>query len=466
MTILMRLIWLPLLCLAWLALSADADGNKSSMAMRALVDALDSEGIPIETALSETSAVPQPVATPKPADPPTSPPEPAPTPPPVSEPTEKPTDKPTEKPIEKPTDPPTEKPIAPEKVAEPTSPPTVTAAPVAKVEAPTAAPTTKSSVIIASAAPVTAAATSAAPVELKAGETAAPIAESTTEPPTKPPRHISKAPITTAPVATTHAPSPDTTTSPITVPPTAAPVESKPPTNAPTDAIVSTPKPSVSEYEPSGTERPTPSIDMSPTMGEGGSDIWGSEPTESPIPYIPPEDDVLVSDQPESDWSTPNESLQQMEHDQHVLIALLTVFGVMLLFSIIVAHQMLNNPDGFCARYVLSQTHIHTYTLVFFWFSSSQCMRGSFFPITLSHTLLPSSLPHKNKLSTVFVVWPLVALAVLSVPFVSPVACCAVPTIDKQAICACQTQTLLMIWNSVKGKTRNRAMSLGLSQVQ
>ena len=94
------------------------------------------------------------------------------------------------------------------------------------------------------------------------------------------------------------------------------------------------------------------SVDSSPTMGEGNDDVWGSEPTEPPIPYIPPEDDILISEEPQSDWSTPNESLQQMEHDQNVLIALLTVFGVMLLFSVIVAHQMLNNPDGFCARYV------------------------------------------------------------------------------------------------------------------
>jgi hypothetical protein len=58
----------------------------------------------------------------------------------------------------------------------------------------------------------------------------------------------------------------------------------------------------------------------------------------------------LVDEKTASDWSTPNESIQQMEHDKNVLIALSTVFGIMLLFSIVVAHQMLNNPDGCCAR--------------------------------------------------------------------------------------------------------------------
>ena len=90
----------------------------------------------------------------------------------------------------------------------------------------------------------------------------------------------------------------------------------------------------------------------SPTGDDEGEEPWIEpiEPTKPPVPYTPKEDDVLEEEKEVSDWSTPNESIQQMEHDQNVLIALLTVFGIMLLFSIVVAHQMLNNPDGFCAR--------------------------------------------------------------------------------------------------------------------
>jgi hypothetical protein len=45
-----------------------------------------------------------------------------------------------------------------------------------------------------------------------------------------------------------------------------------------------------------------------------------------------------------------NSSVDEMEHDQTVIIALSVVFGVMFLFSVIVAHQMLENPHGCCAR--------------------------------------------------------------------------------------------------------------------
>ena len=93
------------------------------------------------------------------------------------------------------------------------------------------------------------------------------------------------------------------------------------------------------------TYAPTLAFDEGPT-----NDGWGVEPTDPPVPYIPPEDDVLVVEPDENDWSEPKETIPQMEHDQNVLIALGSVFGVMLLFSIVVAHQMLNNPDGCCAR--------------------------------------------------------------------------------------------------------------------
>jgi hypothetical protein len=45
-----------------------------------------------------------------------------------------------------------------------------------------------------------------------------------------------------------------------------------------------------------------------------------------------------------------NSTVDEMEHDRTVIIALSVVFGTMFLFSVIVAHQMLENPGGCCAR--------------------------------------------------------------------------------------------------------------------
>jgi len=90
-----------------------------------------------------------------------------------------------------------------------------------------------------------------------------------------------------------------------------------------------------------------------PTDTDNGGGGWNSPTgvisTEKPIIYIPPDNDILEDEPEEPDWDTPAETLEQMEHDRNVLIALSTVFGLMLFFSIVVAHQMLNNPDGCCA---------------------------------------------------------------------------------------------------------------------
>jgi hypothetical protein len=114
-------------------------------------------------------------------------------------------------------------------------------------------------------------------------------------------------------------------------------------TPAPTPHNVETDWPT--EYIPAGE----PGID-SPTGDSGGFFQPVKEPTDPPVEYVPPDDDILADEPDVASWDTPNESMQQMEHDRNVLIALGTVFGVMLLFSIIVAHQILHNPDGCCAR--------------------------------------------------------------------------------------------------------------------
>lgn len=86
--------------------------------------------------------------------------------------------------------------------------------------------------------------------------------------------------------------------------------------------------------------------------GGDWEDVW-KPPTKSPVKYVSRDDDILVAEEEENNanWAKNNyETLEQMAHDRNVLIALSTVFGLMILFSVIVAHQMLNNPDGCCAR--------------------------------------------------------------------------------------------------------------------
>jgi hypothetical protein len=74
-------------------------------------------------------------------------------------------------------------------------------------------------------------------------------------------------------------------------------------------------------------------------------------PTEE---YVPPDDDPIKNEGTEEEveeWAD-NITLEQMEKDRNVLIALSTVAGVGFLLMIMTAHQMLENPDGCCARYV------------------------------------------------------------------------------------------------------------------
>lgn len=62
----------------------------------------------------------------------------------------------------------------------------------------------------------------------------------------------------------------------------------------------------------------------SPTGDDEGEEPWIEpiEPTKPPVPYTPKEDDVLEEEKEVSNWSTPNESIQQMERNQNVLIGM------------------------------------------------------------------------------------------------------------------------------------------------
>jgi hypothetical protein len=90
---------------------------------------------------------------------------------------------------------------------------------------------------------------------------------------------------------------------------------------------------------------------------------FASFPSPTPVPYIPDDDFDPIENgdggegtstfTDDEKWAWDNSTVEQIEHDQTAIIALSVVFGVMFLFSIIVAHQMLDNPHGCCARYVV-----------------------------------------------------------------------------------------------------------------
>ena len=51
----------------------------------------------------------------------------------------------------------------------------------------------------------------------------------------------------------------------------------------------------------------------------------------------------------DGEWGWDNSTVEELEHDQTVIIALSVTFGVMFFFSVFVAYQMLENPHGCCA---------------------------------------------------------------------------------------------------------------------
>lgn len=95
-------------------------------------------------------------------------------------------------------------------------------------------------------------------------------------------------------------------------------------------------------------------------------------PTLRPVkPYVGTDDDPLKgedefdndfeSNLPEwaqpaeewvEDWFSEDSTIEEMEHNKTVVITLSVVFGVMFFFAVFVAYQMLENPDGCCARLV------------------------------------------------------------------------------------------------------------------
>lgn len=83
------------------------------------------------------------------------------------------------------------------------------------------------------------------------------------------------------------------------------------------------------------------------------------KPSLRPVsPYFSTDDDPLKGDNDEAfdNWGFNQDTLDELEkdaeelaQDNRVIIALSTVFGIMFFFSVFVAYQMLENPNGICA---------------------------------------------------------------------------------------------------------------------
>ena len=89
---------------------------------------------------------------------------------------------------------------------------------------------------------------------------------------------------------------------------------------------------------------------------------WPTDPPQIPtdppvVPYHAEDDDPLqqeeTDDEIKNNWQWgKGETIEEMEHDQNVVIALSVVGAIGLCLALISAQQIIENPDGCCARYV------------------------------------------------------------------------------------------------------------------
>jgi len=103
--------------------------------------------------------------------------------------------------------------------------------------------------------------------------------------------------------------------------------------------------------EPTSDFAPTPADSMvAPTNAFDPYPTAYKPPTIHPaVPYVSTGPLKEANNGETGDWGWTESTIDEMEHDATVVIALSVVFGVMFSFSIFVAYQMLENPDGFCA---------------------------------------------------------------------------------------------------------------------
>jgi len=158
--------------------------------------------------------------------------------------------------------------------------------------------------------------------------------------------------------------------------PASSPVESES-VDSPVDAPVSSPVDSSFDSpvdSPVSTSTETPTYNPTRYKEPSSPSLEYEPPTAGPMAptqrptrtYTSSDDDPLKNDvldeadsmdsssSEEWGWNESTveeieEKIEEMEHDKAVIIALSVVFGVMFFFSIFVAYQMLENPEGCCA---------------------------------------------------------------------------------------------------------------------
>lgn len=139
-------------------------------------------------------------------------------------------------------------------------------------------------------------------------------------------------------------------------------VETTVPTQAPKTEITSEPTQAPkTEITSEPTQAPVQDDyggDEAPTDQDDDEDPWDNytPPTEQPVVYVPPdEEEDPIKNQTSGgvgSWVQEGESPEEMIHDRNVLIAVGVLCGLGILLMIITAHQMVENPDGCCARCV------------------------------------------------------------------------------------------------------------------
>ena len=88
--------------------------------------------------------------------------------------------------------------------------------------------------------------------------------------------------------------------------------------------------------------------------GEGEWDGEQEYDEGTPAPYVPQTGaDPFAKTPDESEWAGdnwPQETPEQMMHDQNVIIAVASTVALGFLLAICTAQQVIQNPDGCCAR--------------------------------------------------------------------------------------------------------------------
>ena len=209
-------------------------------------------------------------------------------------------------------------------------------------EAMTAVPTAHKKHTVATDSPVEASSVTLNPTTVADVTTAPTIQEIVKE--TLAPVPVSPVPSIVTPDQSTVTPIPSTVAPiPSTVAPIPSTVAPIPSTVAP---IPSTPSPVAAEV----TKSPTAAV--KPVGGDDNEYV--QEPTTDDAivdpQYVSPNDDPIKKSD-EEQWAVkPGETPDQLVHDSNFVIAIGATVGIMLLLMVCTAQQVMDNPDGLCAR--------------------------------------------------------------------------------------------------------------------